>query len=69
MEQRLPPAEVTRTALLDRFNSHTVNCKSCAVALSNLVKVRKVLRVASLAGTTPTLQPRHPTPDILNRHS
>uniref|UniRef100_A0A7S0SML1 Rieske domain-containing protein n=1 Tax=Mantoniella antarctica TaxID=81844 RepID=A0A7S0SML1_9CHLO len=48
MEQRLPPAEVTRTALLDRFNSHTVNCKSCAVALSNLVKVRKVLRVASL---------------------
>lgn len=39
MEQRLPPQETTKEALLDRFHSHTVNCKSCAVALANLTKV------------------------------
>ena len=48
MENRLPPQETTKEALLDRFHSHTVNCKSCAVALANLTRVRKVLRVASL---------------------
>lgn len=39
IEQRLPPQETTKEALLDRFHSHTVNCKSCAVALANLTKV------------------------------
>ena len=48
MENTLPPQETTKAALLDRYNSHTVNCKSCSVALANLTKARKVLKVASL---------------------
>ena len=45
MSRDLPPQETTREALLDRYHSHTVNCKSCATALANIGKVRKALRV------------------------
>jgi hypothetical protein len=31
--------------LLDRYHSHTINCKSCAKALANIGKARKALRV------------------------
>ena len=48
MVQALPPATTTNSALLDRFHAHTKNCKSCSVAMGNLVKIRKVLRVVSL---------------------
>lgn len=43
----LPP-RMSRTELLDRFNSHTVHCSSCSAAHANLVKARKALRVVSL---------------------
>jgi len=45
MSRTLPPQETTREALLDRYHSHTINCKSCAKALANIGKARKALRV------------------------
>jgi phenylpropionate dioxygenase-like ring-hydroxylating dioxygenase large terminal subunit len=45
MSTALPPQETTREALLDRYHSHTINCKSCAKALANIGKARKALRV------------------------
>jgi phenylpropionate dioxygenase-like ring-hydroxylating dioxygenase large terminal subunit len=57
MPTNLPPQETSREALLDRYHSHTVNCKSCATALANIGKVRKVLRVltfVALAGAVAT---------------
>ena len=44
----LPPRAPTKEELLDRYFAHTVNCKSCSVALANLTKARKALRVVSL---------------------
>ena len=45
MPTDLPPQETTREALLDRYHSHTINCKSCASALAKIGKARKALRV------------------------
>jgi phenylpropionate dioxygenase-like ring-hydroxylating dioxygenase large terminal subunit len=45
MSTALPPQETSREALLDRYHSHTKNCKSCATALANIGKARKILRV------------------------
>jgi phenylpropionate dioxygenase-like ring-hydroxylating dioxygenase large terminal subunit len=47
-EDALPPRAPTKEELLDRYFAHTVNCKSCSVALANLTKARKALRVVSL---------------------
>tara|TARA_B110000977_G_scaffold27800_1_gene35359 strand:- start:18022 stop:19713 length:1692 start_codon:yes stop_codon:yes gene_type:complete len=48
MVDQLPPQTVSRNQLLDRFHAHTENCKSCSVAMGNLTKIRKALRVVSL---------------------
>ena len=48
MSTKLPPQEETREALLDRYHSHTKNCKSCAQALAKIVIFRKFLHVFSL---------------------
>ena len=45
----LPPRETSKEALLDRFHAHTKHCASCAVAMSNITKIRKALRVLSIA--------------------
>jgi len=45
MDTSLPPQETSREALLDRYHSHTKNCKSCATALANIGRARKALRV------------------------
>ena len=47
MENTLPPQGRPRRFSTDT-TTHTVNCKSCSVALANLTKARKVLKVASL---------------------
>jgi len=47
VQPALPPRQ-SREELLDRYHSHTANCRSCSAALANLVRARKALRVASL---------------------
>ena len=44
MKTDLPPQETTREALLDRYHSHTINCKSCSKALATIGGARKALR-------------------------
>ena len=48
MADALPPRTTTKEALLDRYFAHTENCKSCSVAMANLTRARKALRVVSL---------------------
>jgi phenylpropionate dioxygenase-like ring-hydroxylating dioxygenase large terminal subunit len=38
--QTLPTAARTKTALLDRYHSHTMHCASCRGALANLKRIR-----------------------------
>jgi phenylpropionate dioxygenase-like ring-hydroxylating dioxygenase large terminal subunit len=45
----LPPAQ-SKQQLLDRYHSHTINCKSCSTALKNLQKIRWILGVVAFGG-------------------
>jgi phenylpropionate dioxygenase-like ring-hydroxylating dioxygenase large terminal subunit len=44
--ERLGP-RLTRTALLDRYSQHTVNCQTCLKALSRFEKLSFVLKIGS----------------------
>lgn len=52
--QSLPPAQ-KRSALLDRYDSHTKNCASCRGALQRIEKIR--LGLGAIATTTLALSP------------
>jgi phenylpropionate dioxygenase-like ring-hydroxylating dioxygenase large terminal subunit len=48
-QQPLPPAR-SKQQLLDRYNSHTIHCKSCSGALQNLEKLRSILAILAFSG-------------------
>jgi phenylpropionate dioxygenase-like ring-hydroxylating dioxygenase large terminal subunit len=45
----LPPAQ-SKQQLLDRYHSHTINCRSCSTALKNLQKIRWGLGAVAFGG-------------------
>jgi len=56
-DEILPPA-MPKHVLLDRYYSHTVNCKSCRDALRNLQRIRaSVAAIGSISWAVATLSP------------
>jgi uncharacterized protein (DUF983 family) len=48
-QQSLPPA-LSKSALLDRYNSHTISCHSCSQALKNIQNLKiLVLIIGAIA--------------------
>jgi phenylpropionate dioxygenase-like ring-hydroxylating dioxygenase large terminal subunit len=45
----LPPAQ-SKPQLLDRYHAHTINCRSCSAALSNLQKLQFALGLTAFGG-------------------
>jgi phenylpropionate dioxygenase-like ring-hydroxylating dioxygenase large terminal subunit len=48
-DEILPPAQ-TKKQLLDRYHSHTINCRSCSQALKNLQRLRKISALTAFGG-------------------
>ncbi|MEO0405769.1 MAG: Rieske 2Fe-2S domain-containing protein [Cyanobacteria bacterium P01_A01_bin.135] len=62
--QSLPP-EMTKTALLNRYESHTKHCSSCRTALKNIQKGRKgALIVSAIAWSSIPLVTALGTPSV-----